>query len=265
MGLASKAKRRLSFLSVLLKENNPLLVFRHIIASRLGVARGKTEALNIHGHKVLLRRGSPDLVVALISLGGEFSILKRSFERDFSGLIIDAGGYIGTAAMALSDLFPKATIVSIEASSANVRQAQLNTSSYKNIRIVHAALSADNAQEQIVLNDRGTGEWGYTIIEKPADRFAHEIEKVEPITIGKILDQAGFNRAGILKLDIEGGELQLFRDPDWLNDIEVLLVELHERIAPGCDEAFHSATTGRLNMRAGGEKFISLKQSNAHA
>lgn len=249
----------------LLKENNAFRVFGHILGARLGFGIGKAETLNVHGHKVVLRRGSPDLIVALTSLGGEFDILKQSIDNEFQGLIIDAGGYIGTAAMAMSDLFPDATIISIEASATNVEQARLNTSSFKKISIVHAALSAESAPEQIALNDRGTGDWGFTIVGKPADRVAREIEKVETITIGRILEQAGFDNAGIVKLDIEGGELELFRDSDWLNDVEVLLVELHDRIAPGCEEAFHQATAGRHNSRTNGEKFISLKRAKFEA
>lgn len=264
MGLVIKTKKRFSLLSLLLKENNPLQVFRYIIASRLGVKAGKVETLTIHGHRLFLRRGSPDLSVALTSLGGEFDILKYSFDRDFAGLVIDAGGYIGTAAIALAELFPKASIVSIEASSANARLAQLNTASYSNIRVVQAALCPEGAPNQIVLNDRGTGEWGFTIIGKPADRKAHEIEKVETITLGDILKMADFDRAGIVKLDIEGGELQMFQNSGWLDDVEVLIVELHERIVVGCEEAFHKAAKGRHNICGDSEKLISFKHLIPH-
>lgn len=262
MSLMKKIGRRASFLSVLLRENNPLPVFRHLTCSRLGIRPEKTDTLSIHGHQVVLRRSTPDLVVALTTLGGEFEILKRYFDGDFSGLIIDAGGYIGTAALAFSDAFPNAKIVSIEASSKNVEQARKNTSKRTNITILNAALTYSGAPSALTLRDRGTGAWGFTIVENPADRNTDVLETVETTTIEKILVQTGFDKASIVKLDIEGAELELFHSPEWLTSTEVLLVELHERIAPGCEEAFALATKGRENTRAGGEKYISSNLGN---
>jgi len=259
MGIRTKIKREISILSILLRENGFSTVIRHVFGSHLQIGVGKSDILVVHGHSVLLRRGSHDLKVALSTLGGEFDVLKSHMPQDFSGLILDAGGYIGTAALALSDMFPNAIIVSIEPDSSNFKLAQKNTSSVGNITVLHAALVASDGPSEITLYDRGTGDWGFTIIKNPADRTATKMEQVKTITIEAVLKRFNFESVSIVKLDIEGAELQLFQSPSWLDSVEILIVELHERIVPGCEAAFHAATQGRNTKPTDGEKYISVR------
>ena len=46
---------------------------------------------NIENCEVFVRRGSPDLEVALTSLSGEFKCLENLLPKNFDGLIVDAG------------------------------------------------------------------------------------------------------------------------------------------------------------------------------
>ena len=59
------------------------------------------------------------------------------------GLIIDAGGYLGTAAIAFSEAYPDATVVTIEPSPENFALLVQNTAAYPNIR---AAQQGDRRQ-----------------------------------------------------------------------------------------------------------------------
>jgi hypothetical protein len=53
---------------------------------------------------------------------------------------------------------------------------------------------------------------------------------------------ADADRIDILKLDIEGAELEIFSGPcEWLSKVAILLIELHDRVAPGCSLTFYSA------------------------
>lgn len=65
--------------------------------------------------------------------------------------------------------------------------------------------------------------------------------------VGAIAERNGSDTIDLLKLDIEGTELELFRHEvsGWLGRVRVLAVELHERYAPGCTEAFERALAGR--------------------
>ena len=62
------------------------------------------------GKKVFIRKGSYDLDVAMSCFSGEFDIVKYLFPKDYNGIIIDAGGYIGTSTIALKQLFPNAKL-----------------------------------------------------------------------------------------------------------------------------------------------------------
>lgn len=90
------------------------------------------------------------------------------------------------------------------------------------------------------------------------------LEKVRTITIESIIVEAGFDRASIIKLDIEGAEHKLFLDAEWLSSTDVLIAELHDRIVPGCTSAFEVATIGRENFSVGGEKFVSIRKTTTH-
>jgi len=53
---------------------------------------------------------------------------------------------------------------------------------------------------------------------------------------------SGFNRISILKLDIEGAELNLFKsNTEWLELVDNLVIELH---GTECSEVFFKAISG---------------------
>jgi len=70
-------------------------------------------------HKIVIRTGSPDLPVALSCLQGEFDELLNAVPTLRHPFIVDAGGYIGTAAIVFAEAYPDATVVSLEPSAEN--------------------------------------------------------------------------------------------------------------------------------------------------
>jgi Methyltransferase FkbM domain len=62
---------------------------------------------------------------------------------------------------------------------------------------------------------------------------------VRGITISTLLREQGLSRIDLLKVDIEGAERELFEgDRGWLAVTRTVLIELHDRTKPGCEEAF---------------------------
>ncbi len=222
---------------------------------------GKIVCLSIEGRTIWVRKGTPDLDVALSCLKfGEFRDCLNYLERSFEGVIIDAGGYIGTAALALSDLFPRATIITIEPDRDNFQLLCRNTEYNSRITPVEAALVG--LQKQLVsVKDRGTGEWGYTVVVSPLDNpCAREIRQVRAVTLSEL--GIDLTKVGLLKLDIEGGERDLFmNDADNLRKLSVVFVELHDRIVAGCTESFNEFSRGRRVEVSSGGKYFSIKQS----
>jgi len=221
---------------------------------------GNVFSLKLGGEEVSLRKGTPDINVAISCLiDGEFDNIQAYIDRSYKGIIIDAGGYIGTAALAFSNMFPFAQIITIEPSEENIKIMNLNVSNNERIRVVYGALVGTKS-DSLMLRSRGTGNWGFTIIEEPGDSYDVEVlQKTVSYTLKDLVENS--SDIGVLKLDIEGGELDLFvNDASALENIKVVVAELHDRIVAGCTDAFMEFSKERKIMKGEGEKYVSLRR-----
>ena len=157
--------------------------------------------LVIKGHTINVRKGTPDLGVAISTLSGEYEVLRYLLPANYEGVIIDAGGYIGTASIALKDIFPQAKLIIIEPSSENLELLKDNVVNLQNIKIVHGAL-VGTSEKSIKLNNRGTGESGFTVVAKPSDKPNASFIQETP----EVLDQISEEKTlSIYKLILDGG------------------------------------------------------------
>ena len=226
-------------------------------------------SVKLYGQRVLLRPCCPDWEVAIASLGSEFNPLCAISEvvgRDFDGLIIDGGGYIGTAAIRLSQIWPRATVVTIEPSHENFWLLERNIAGWPKIHGINGALVSEATFRrplETTLFDRGTGAWGFTVVEgTKGDALPKALHRIKKVTLAEI--RASFNdmRIAVVKLDIEGGEKALFDGQDRdLMGARAVFVELHERIVDGCNAAFERFSRDWTVSRSGGEKFLAVRPS----
>ena len=159
--------------------------------------------------------------------------------------IIDAGANIGLASIYFANRYPEATIIAIEPELSNFELLSSNVKPYKNITPLNVALW--NSNEKINLMDPGLGKWGFMTQEDNSeeDKYGDVCHIVQGITVDKIIDDYGLDRISILKIDIEGAEREVFMDPSrWLDKVDSLIVELHERMKPGCNRVFYNGTNG---------------------
>jgi len=205
--------------------------------------------------KISVRKGTPDIEVALTSLGGEFKVVEEYLRPDFDGVIVDGGGYIGTAAIALSAMFPAAHVITIEPSEKNLEILRMNVRDWPMISVVEGALVVAG-RDFVGLHDRGTGEWGFTIADSSREDSRGFLQSVR----GVVLESLGnSDEIGFLKLDIEGGEFELFRESsEVLRKIPSILVELHDDIVPGCTAEFEKFSSSRQVIQTDGEKWLSV-------
>lgn len=225
---------------------------------QLFLPKGRVNNISLNEHSIFIRSSSTDLEVALSSLLGEFDILKYLLPKDFNGVIVDAGGYIGTASIALSTLYPNAKIICIEPSEDNYQILKKNVAKFEKIITLNAALVSSNSNSA-KLKDRGTGEWGYTVVNKPNDnQEASLLHEVNAVNLSHIREKYG--DIGMLKIDIEGGEYDLLtNDLDSLKKIPYIFAELHERIIAGCEKKFFDFSLDRHVVKGDGEKYLSIK------
>lgn len=255
--LSRLSRRALSFAQGLVQmvlENGLLLTLR-FGGSRLAGTTAPIQ-VNVGGSSLFLRPNNQDLSVARDSLVrrelAKVSEYRFTKEVDF---IIDAGGYIGTSAIAFAKMFPSATVVSLEPSDENFALLCQNVRRYANIVPLKAALVAVDGD--VSLYDRGTGQWGFTIKPGPTEEPLRKLHSVAGISINGLMNR--FERTGldILKMDIEGGEKDVLKgDLDWTSNTAVLIVELHDRIVSGCSAAFDTATLGMKRERLSKDKWM---------
>lgn len=159
--------------------------------------------------------------------------------------IIDAGANIGLASVYFANKFPDTKIIAIEPEESNFEILRKNVAPYSNIICVCGALWHQDSRINLV--DPGLGKWGFMTqaqenVEKNYGEIIHE---VRGITVGTIMKEYGIEHIDILKIDIEGAELEVFSDSSsWIENVDALIVELHERMKPGCTHSFYSGSKG---------------------
>lgn len=221
--------------------------------------KGKSIPLVIYGTKIYIRPKSHDFYVAMTTLGGEFNLIQRIFPLDFKGVILDAGGYIGTAAIAFSKMYPQAKIISLEPVKENFDLLKKNTQDFPNIIPIHAGISADGLP--LTLYDRHEGEWSFSTLPIPENGSPIVAHQIPSVTLQTLTEHHG--PIACIKMDIEGYEKILFESNDsTLHNIPVVFVELHEEIAPGVHAAFEVFNTSRYVLQDQGEKYLSLSHAS---
>lgn len=146
-------------------------------------------------------------------------------------LILDLGAYTGISTRWFLDRYPGATVVAVEPDPANAALLKANAPEAE----IRAVAVGGSAGRTVVFHPEG-GAWRATTVPEIGGAFAAEVD-VE--TVDSIL---GGRRADIVKMDIEGAEMEVFEaDCEWLAGVRLLFVEQHDRFRPGCVHAIRHA------------------------
>jgi hypothetical protein len=80
------------------------------------------------------------------------------------------------------------------------------------------------------------------------------------MTIDKIMKNYSLSKIDILKVDIEGAEKEVFSDTlSWIEKVDSIIIELHERMKKGCNRTFYYGTNGFDNEWKQGENIYLAK------
>jgi FkbM family methyltransferase len=180
--------------------------------------------------------------------------------------IVDLGANIGLAAAYFAGRFPTAEIVCVEPDEGNFRMLQTNIEGYGRISALHAAVWPEPGVLQIVdSTDEGAPLKSWSIQVRPVQAGGEGPgagRHIPALTIPDIMERAGFPRIDLLKVDVEGSELELFsRQADaWIERVDMLVIETHDKIKPGCEAAVESAVAGRGFRRSrSGENIVFVR------
>jgi len=152
-------------------------------------------------------------------------------------LILDIGANVGYAAVYFAGRYPRALIIAVEPETSNVEWLRKNTAPYPNIKVVEAGIW--NRRARLTLVDADAKSSDFRLRESGAGE-----DGIEAVTVDDLLELAQSNHADIVKIDIEGGEKELFAEnTDWLSKVDMLVIELHDRFKAGCKDAFLQAVS----------------------
>jgi FkbM family methyltransferase len=193
--------------------------------------------------KIYLRKGTSD--IAVFTSVFAFNEFELNLEVPANGFIVDCGANIGISTVYFAKKYPQATIVALEPNIANFELCQKNTSDLKNVICLNAAIWSHNCQ--LSLQNPQDEDWAFRYDDDRANvenNKSGRDEKVMAFNIPMLLEKYEIERINILKIDIEGGETELFSSNpknslNWINLVDNFIVELHDNIVPGCSSAFY--------------------------
>jgi len=190
---------------------------------------------------VWLREGTSDYAVLdqifrteefNISTAPQFAWVRTTYDQMLAAgetpLIVDCGVYIGLSALYFASHLPKARIIGIEPAHDNAELARKNTAHNPLIEIVEGAVHDQPAALEIA--NPNAEKFAFRVQEA----YARTATTIDAVTIGALMQRYGARRNLIVKVDIEGGELALFRSNiGWLDHTDLLIAETHDWLFPG--------------------------------
>jgi len=203
-------------------------------------------------HPVVLRPRTTDrFVFEEIFLDCDYDLSVDISPR----FIVDAGANVGFASIFFANLYPGSTIIALEPEPENFRLLVQNTRWYPEIIPVQAALWGRTA---ILAVSRDTESWAHRVSEPNLNGHT----TVPGLTIADLLRNYDRASIDILKMDIEGAEIEVFNAEahHWLKNTKVLIVELHDRSRAGCSAALDNAIRGLCFRRMEQGENIILSQ-----
>jgi FkbM family methyltransferase len=181
--------------------------------------------------------------------------------------ILDAGAYTGLSTAYFAARYPGAKIIAIEPSEENFALLIRNVSKLENVHAINAALWGESGS--LVLTDPGRGYWGLTVEESDTGTSPDQKNslvppsKVDALTVADLMSDCEVDRVNLLKLDIEGSEKEVFSNAlPWIDRVDAIFVELHDRFKPGCARAFFGAVTDFPVELRRGEKILVIRDAS---
>jgi FkbM family methyltransferase len=222
--------------------------------------RKMVRMIRIEGTNIYVRTNTSDLDVAISSL------CKKEYDHIRSinpKIIIDAGANIGTSAIFFAKKYPNARIIAVEPEESNFDLLLKNTGSFKNIVALKAAIWG--VADKRTIHNRFTGHWGYTVADTHNKKESTG-QEINCITIKSLMEEYSIDTIDLLKMDIQGGEKNVLENSsEWINSVEIMTVELHDKICMGCDRAFYLSTKDFKTFEKHGEKVTAYKLINNKA
>lgn len=140
--------------------------------------------------------------------------------------VLDLGGNIGLAARYFLMKYPDCQVCSVEPFEENISLYHRNLAHVPPARfgLIKAAVWRTNELVRLMFTDDKTE---YDAISVQAGATGPE---VQGLTMTEVIKRSGFAHVDLLKVDIEGAEVELFTgDCSWLEKVRAIAIEFHGR------------------------------------
>jgi len=211
----------------------PSMLFKMVARQGQGLVSVKLPDLE---DAIVLRRHTTDIAAfEQVFISREYDLPLHSPDPKF---IIDGGANVGCASIFFAQRYPNASIYAIEPENSNYEVLTRNAKHYKNITPIEAAVWNEDTFVEIAnpLDEK----WSFRV----QNSSRNSSTPIRAVTVSSLMAEAGFDRVDILKLDIEGAEIELLdaKCKEWIDRVDVIVIELHDWIRPGCTASLLKAT-----------------------
>ena len=179
------------------------------------------------GEQVALRAGTSDVLVF------RELFLERVYDQPLEALainptrprILDCGANVGFFPVLCARTFRNPSLLCVEPETGNFEAMRENTNDTPaEVKYVRAFLGANRRLGY--LEDCGGGEWAFRLSHNPAG--GAEADPIPVLDVPSLLECAAWNEVDLLKIDIEGGEAEVFANcSGWIRSVRSMIVETH--------------------------------------
>jgi FkbM family methyltransferase len=178
--------------------------------------------------------------------------VQRDYETPYlpetANVIVDLGANVGLSAVFFAQRYPAARLFCVEPEPTNHAALRGNTAALGD-RVVceHAAVWLADGTVEIAVDD---GHWGAKVSDHGSSVPAYRFKS--------LWHRWGRPHIDMLKVDIEGTEVELFADTaEWLDHVDFVMAETHDRFRPDSEGAVRRALRDSFEeMPASGENLV---------
>jgi len=155
-------------------------------------------------------------------------LYKQIISSNKQPFIIDCGSNNGASSLYFHQCFPEARIQALEIDKGNYLQSKANTQRHaKSIEVINKGVGSRDGFGAI--DDPGMGNNAFRVDFEKSNGL-----KVEIVSINTLLaNKSEFWAPFIIKIDIEGGESDLFSSStEWINKFPIVIIETHDWLFP---------------------------------